>query len=254
MERLLTTTGRLCPFGCCYCFAASPSYQPFLNLVEVTKFQEIIAGYEYIQLACDTELFLNPPEALRLLREVVEANQNVSFITKMALSDRLIEKIALVSQEAKLKGLIVSGSISLTSLDSVAQYEPYSATPEQRINTLKNLYHSGIHTRVALRPLIPSVSLDELLELVDLTLPYTYGYYSGPLWLERLNQEMVSPGTVISKRPVPWMAGNPRWYCLEHPQKQQALAEYIQQRGSKLYQSSVEAIAATQFQYLAKVS
>lgn len=227
---------------------------------------------------------------MRLLREVVEANQNVSFITKMALSDRLIDKIALVSQEAKSKGLIVSGSISLTSLDSVAQYEPYSATPEQRINTLKNLYHSGIHTRVALRPLIPSVSLDELLELVDLTLPYTYGcgqnplviprkfllillssrlhlscnqlllttpytygYYSGPLWLERLSQEMVSPGTVISKRPVPWMTGNPLWYCLEHPQKQQALAEYIQQQGSKLYQSSVEALAATQFQYLDKV-
>jgi hypothetical protein len=49
------------------------------------------------------------------------------------------------------------------------------------------------------------------------------------------------------------MAENPLWYCLEHPQKQQALAEYIQKRGSKLYQSSVEAIAATQFQYLAKV-
>ncbi|MFB2972073.1 hypothetical protein ACE1CD_24200 [Aerosakkonema sp. BLCC-F183] len=212
------------------------------------------ADYQHIQLACDTELFINPQQALRLIEAVVEAGSNVSFITKMALSDHLVDRISQISHTARNKGIIVSCSVSFTSTHSATEYEPTAPAPDRRIDTLKKLYRAGVHTRVAIRPLIPTVNLWELEELVDRTIPYTYSYYSGPLWLPKLDPNFVAPGTVIRHRQVSWMPGNPRWYHLEHPQKQRSLAEHIERSGSYLYSSSIEAIAYTREQYFTRVA
>lgn len=83
MERILTTTGNPCTLGCKYCFAAAPQYNSFPNLSEVKQVSLFAADYQHIQLACDTELFLNPQQALRLIEAVVEAGSNVSFISEL---------------------------------------------------------------------------------------------------------------------------------------------------------------------------
>src|ERR1035437_7072993 len=88
----------------------------------------------------------------------------------------------------------------------VKKYEPRAPSPKNRIETIKNISQKGIYTMLALRPLLPDISNEELEEIIRLTKDYIVGYYSGPLYLNDDRIQKLLPKIIVKNE-----AKQPHW-------------------------------------------
>jgi len=149
-----------------------------------------------------------------------------------------------VSDEVSNNGNIFTFSVSLPCTDSSAIWEPKVPSPERRVNTLREVYESGIKTLLALRPLLPTVTDQELEDIVSRTKDYQYGYYSGPLYLKDLDHPSIQNITdlVIEEVQPHWMPEGNTFFKVERKGQMEALSEIIEKHGQKLYAGAAYAI------------
>ena len=246
-KRLSATTGELCPLKCTYCFASDPEYKSPVNLFEkVETLSSTIEDYQIIQPACDTEFLLDSIKAFNLLERLLKLKKDISFVTKMPIKKQNLSKLMELSDRYRQQGNLLSVSVTLTSIESSKIFEPIAPSPEVRIQTLRSLFENGIHTMVAIRPLIPSVPDSEIHEIVNKTVDLTFAYTSGPFWTK--HPEGLSGN--ISEESVSWMSGDQKWFQVSDPDREIAIINYISSKGKLLYESSVDAILSTKKSYL----
>jgi DNA repair photolyase len=170
---------RGCEHGCAYCFAR-PSHA-YMGLSAGLDFetklfakpnaaalleQELSApNYEAKTLAIGTNTDPYQPieREHRLMRGILEVlskmNHPVGIVTKSALVTRDIDILAPMAA----KGL-AKVAISITTLDRKLsrELEPRAATPEKRLEAIRQLTAAGIPVTVLVAPVIPGINDAEI--------------------------------------------------------------------------------------------
>lgn len=175
---------RGCEHGCVYCFARpTHAYQglsagldfetqlfakpdaPELLAKELAK-----AGYEprTIALGINTDGYQPIEREWRLTRRILEVLSDfghpVGIVTKSALVLRDLDILAPMAERG-----LVKVALSVTSLDhKLARImEPRAATPQRRIDTIRQLSEAGVPTAVLVAPVVPAVTDAELERILD---------------------------------------------------------------------------------------
>ena len=170
---------RGCEHGCVYCFArpthAYMGLSPGLDFESRLFVKEGAADLlerelsapsyqpKTIAIGTNTDPYQPIERSHRVMRSVLEVlertNHPVGIVTKSAL---VVRDIDILSRMAK-KGL-AKVALSVTTLDrSLARLmEPRAATPDRRLETIRQLSDAGIPTAVMVAPIIPAINDPEI--------------------------------------------------------------------------------------------
>jgi DNA repair photolyase len=230
---------RGCEHGCIYCYAR-PAHA-YLGLSPGLDFESRLffkpeAGAllekelsnpryrpQVIHIGGDTDPYQPVERTLRVTRAVIETlarfNHPFSIITKSALIMRDIDLMAPMAA----KGL-VHAAVSITSVDRrlARSMEPRAATPERRLEAVRQLSAAGIPTMVMFAPVVPGLN-DHELEAV----------------LERAAQAGArSAHYVLLRLPLEIKDLFEEWLATDHPDRARRVMSLVRQtRGGAAYQS-----------------
>jgi DNA repair photolyase len=87
-----------------------------------------------------------------LLKELLQSELSVSILTK---SDLVLRDIDILKQ---FKNITVGITITSTDEKACSVLEPGASSVERRLETLRKLHESGIHTYVFVGPIIPGIT------------------------------------------------------------------------------------------------
>ncbi len=170
---------RGCEHGCVYCFAR-PTHA-YMGLSPGLDFESRLfvkegaadllvrelsaASYQpkTIAIGTNTDPYQPIERSHRVMRSVLEVlertNHPVGIVTKSALVTRDID---ILSRMAK-KGL-AKVALSVTTLDRklARLMEPRAATPDKRLEAIRQLSDAGIPTAVMVAPIIPAINDPEI--------------------------------------------------------------------------------------------
>ena len=170
---------RGCEHGCIYCYArpahAYMGLSPGLDFESKLFFKPDAARLleaelshpkyrpELIHIGGNTDPYQPQERALKVTRSVMEVlvrfRHPFSVITKSAL---IVRDLDLLAEAAKLN--LVRAAVSITSLDRklARSMEPRCATPEKRLDAVKQLSAGGVPVTVLFAPCIPGLNDHEM--------------------------------------------------------------------------------------------
>jgi DNA repair photolyase len=170
---------RGCEHGCVYCYAR-PSHA-YLDLSPGLDFEtRLVAkpgaaallraelcklGYRPspIALGSNTDLYQPIERDWRITRELLEvlaeAHHPFSFLTKSTLVERDLDLLAPLAEQG-----LVHAFVSITTLDRdlARKLEPRAATPQRRLEVIRNLSQAGIPVGVMVAPVIPALTDNDM--------------------------------------------------------------------------------------------
>ncbi len=170
---------RGCEHGCVYCYArpthAYMGLSPGLDFESKIFVKEGAAallerelsapGYapRTIAIGSNTDPYQPIERTRRVMRSILEVlsrfNHPVGIVTKSALVTRDIDILAPMARRG-----LVKVALSVTTLDRALarSMEPRAATPERRLEAIKQLSDAGVPTSVMVAPIIPGVNDSEI--------------------------------------------------------------------------------------------
>lgn len=250
-ERVLTYSELSCPFNCKYCFTEdiNPEQKKnisYLSEKQLKLIEQLPEEVNLIMLGCDTEFFQSKKDSLKILRKLSVFNKDISIITRMPLSQDFIKELKDIDIKLNKKGNFLTFSESIPCLESAKEWEPNAPDPKQRIKTIKNVYETDIKTLIAIRPLLPTVSNEEIERVINLTKDYCHGYYSGPLYLKNLEHPMFKKENFsklkIEKLQPHWMPKDNIFYKIEKEEQIEFLDKKLKENNKPLFEGAAEAI------------
>ncbi len=152
--------------GCKYCYVQGYSHYPGAERVILYANTPDLVARELqrkrkkprrVYFSPSSDAFQYYPEvqdvSLRTMAVLLEADVELAFLTKGFITRRFLELFARHADR-------VFAQIGLTTLDRGLwrRFEPRTAPPELRIETIHALAHLGIRTTVRLDPLIPNLT------------------------------------------------------------------------------------------------
>src|ERR1700691_2953556 len=195
---------RGCEHGCVYCFArpthAYLGLSPGLdfesklfmkpNAPELLERELSAPGYvpKVIAIGTNTDPYQPIERQYKIMRGILEvldrAGHPVGIVTKSALVLRDLDILARMAQRD-----LVKVAISVTTLDPklARVMEPRAATPQRRLEALRQLVKAGIPTSAMVAPVIPAINdaeIERILEAVAATGVRNAGYVLLRLPLE----------------------------------------------------------------------
>jgi DNA repair photolyase len=175
---------RGCEHGCIYCFArpthAYLGLSPGLDFEsklfvkpdapELLERELSAPNYTPRTIAIGTNTDPYQPiertyQVMRRILEVLErAGHPVGIVTKSALILRDIDILARMAQRN-----LVKVALSVTTLDPklARVMEPRAATPQRRLDALRQLASAGVPTSVMVAPVIPAINDSEIERILD---------------------------------------------------------------------------------------
>lgn len=175
---------RGCYHGCAYCYAR-PTHE-YLSLGAGTDFDRKLLvkprARALLQAVFDKpswtgELLMfsgvtdcyQPLEAqYQLTRQCLELclayRQPCAIITKAPLIERDLDLLVALHEQTHVS---VAISIPIWNPDDAHALEPFVATPQRRMQTVRRLAEAGLDVAVNVAPIIPTVSDRDLLELLE---------------------------------------------------------------------------------------
>lgn len=248
-DRMLTYSQLSCPLDCRYCFVDDMNFNQkkgvsYLTEEQFELIEKLPEDIKLIMLGCDTEFFQNRRQSLEILERLAKHSKDISVITKLPLSAEFVERLQEVNTRLGQSDNLMAFSISLTGLESAKFWEPKVPSPEKRIETLKNVHNADIKTMVALRPLLPAVPVNELEDIIRQTKDYCVGYYSGPLYLKDLDDELLGDRSKLNIEELQphWMPEGNTFHKVEKPGQMEELIRLIASYNKPLFEGAAEGI------------
>lgn len=95
---------------------------------------------------------------------------------------------------------------------------------------------------LAIRPLLPDVSDEELAEIVDLTKNFVAGYYSGPLYLndDRISKLLPESIIEIEARQPSWMLDGNTFKEIEREGQMELLKNLVSSSGRQFFEGAAD--------------
>ncbi|NQU79080.1 radical SAM protein [Candidatus Woesearchaeota archaeon] len=219
--RVVVSTGGTCPLRCKYCYTYSDDFKAFpRNSPDkvVSDLRTFANRIDLVQLGYDTELFLRQKEAISLIEGVEDIGKDISFATKMHLSDQTIDSLSATNKRMRKALYPLPGTenyltafVSLIGFETARMLEPKAPSSENRIMTIKRLHDAGIPTYVFIRPLLPLVSDGELERLFDETRDFCDGYVIGKLYCDQEMMSSLGISQTSGKRRMVWGLDQRTW-------------------------------------------
>ena len=173
---------RGCEHGCIYCYARpshaylelSPGLDFETRLYAKTNAAELLReelskkGYEpsAIALGANTDCYQPIERKYKITRGILEVlaefQHPVTMVTKSALIERDLDILAPMAQKNLVKVFVSIGSLDR---ELARKLEPRAASPQRRLDVLRNLSASGIPCGVMVAALIPALN-DKTMEHV----------------------------------------------------------------------------------------
>ena len=249
-ERVLTYSQLSCPLECRYCFVDDMNYNQksgvaYLSENQFELLENLPDEIKTIMLGCDTEFFQSENDSLKTLERLSDLGRDISIITKFALRPSFLAKLKEVSAKLKQRGNLFVFSETIPCLESHKKWEPKAPIPERRIKTLKDASGQGLDTMVAIRPLLPDISEDEIRRIIELTKDSCFGYYSGPLYLKNLDSGLIDANDKslkIEKVQPHWMPAENEFYRIEKVGQMEYLREVLNKYSVPLFEGAGEGI------------
>ncbi|MFH0814579.1 MAG: radical SAM protein [Candidatus Falkowbacteria bacterium] len=248
-DRVLTYSQLSCPLNCRYCFVDDLNFNQqrgvaYLSEKQFELIDRLPDEIKLIMLGCDTEFLQYKKEALAILERLAQKKRDISVITKLTLSKEYIRRLKEIAERVSEQGNILAFSVSILCTDSAGKWEPKVPNPEKRIETLRRAFDAGIKTLVALRPLLPTLSDEELEEVVAKTKDCCFGFYSGPLYLKSLEHPLLTDlsGLKIEKLQPHWMPQGNIFYRIEKSGQMELLKQILQRYNKPLFEGAAEGI------------
>ncbi|MDI1363404.1 MAG: PA0069 family radical SAM protein [bacterium] len=230
---------RGCEHGCIYCYAR-PAHA-FLGLSPGLDFESKLffkpeagkllerelskPGYkpQVIHIGGDTDPYQPQEKTLRVTRAVIETlarfNHPFTIITKSALISRDLDILGPMG-----KAGLARAAVSVTTLDRklARSMEPRAATPERRIDAIRQLSEAGVPVTVMFAPAIPALN-DHEMEAV----------------LQRAAEAgATSAGYVALRLPLEINDLFQQWLATDHPDRAKRVMSLVRQiRGGAAYDS-----------------
>ncbi|MEK7634872.1 MAG: radical SAM protein [Patescibacteria group bacterium] len=252
-DRVLSYSKLICPLDCKYCFSedlnnTQSSNSAYLSEEQFELLKDLPEEIKTIMLGCDTEFFQNKNEALDVLRKLSDSGKDISIITKLVLDDEFVKNLKDVSNEMNKKNNFITFSVSIPCFESSNKWEPKVPKVEKRIDTLKRVSDAGINSMVAIRPLIPNLEESEIDKIIDLTNPYVFGYYSGPLYIKSFNNGLLSEneltelGCVFDEIEPNWMLKGNKFIKIENPKLMEHLHNKVMSYNKEFFDGAAQGI------------
>ena len=230
---------RGCEHGCIYCYAR-PAHA-YLGLSPGLDFESKLffkpeagkllerelskPGYkpQVIHIGGDTDPYQPQEKTLRVTRAVIETlarfQHPFTIITKSALISRDLDILGPMG-----KAGLARAAVSVTTLDRklARSMEPRAATPERRIDAIRQLSEAGVPVTVMFAPAIPSLN-DHEMEAV----------------LQRAAEAgATSAGYVALRLPLEINDLFQQWLATDHPDRAKRVMSLVRQiRGGAAYES-----------------
>jgi DNA repair photolyase len=244
--RVVVSNGGICPLQCSYCYTYSQDFRSF-PAKSADKLVDDLGTFanriDIVQLGCDTEMFLRQNEAVRMIRGVANLDKDVSFATKMCLSDRTIDELASINNDMRQPKYHSLGTenymvafVSLTGIETAQKLEPKAPSPEKRIQTIQRLHNAGIPTYTYIKPLLPSTSREELARLFDATSDCCDGYVLGLLYADQDMLSRLGMDATEVQGKMSWGLDQRDWIIFED-QRVQGMVEQ-----GKIFAHSIDAV------------
>lgn len=228
---------RGCEHGCIYCYARpahaylglSPGldfesklfFKPEAGRLLERELSKPTYKPQVIHIGGDTDPYQPQERTLRVTRAVIETlarfNHPFTIITKSALITRDLDILGPMG-----KAGLARAAVSVTTLDRrlARSMEPRAATPERRLDAIRQLAQAGVPTTVMFAPAIPSLN-DHEMEAV----------------LERAAQAgATSAGYVALRLPLEINDLFQQWLATDHPDRAKRVMSLVRQmRGGATY-------------------
>jgi DNA repair photolyase len=163
---------RGCAHGCVYCDARANQYglaESFEERIFIKENALEVLGRQLPRLqrgvvasggVCDS---YQPIEKERgLTREVVEVLHHHRFpVEVLTKSDLVLRDLDLYEEMARQSWACVFFTITTFDEHIAQRFEPGAATPERRLEALRQVARTGVTTGVAMMPLLPGISDDD---------------------------------------------------------------------------------------------
>ncbi len=175
---------RGCEHGCVYCFArpthAYLGLSPGLdfesklfmkpNAPELLERELSAPSYvpKVIAIGTNTDPYQPIERRYKIMRRILEvldsAGHPVGIVTKSALVLRDLDILARMAERN-----LVKVALSVTTLDAklARTMEPRAATPQRRLDTLRQLVKAGVPATVMVAPVIPALNDDEIERILE---------------------------------------------------------------------------------------
>jgi DNA repair photolyase len=155
-----------CALGCSYCYIQGYSHYPgpervvlFENTAEVVRdeLRRKRRRPRRVYFSPSSDAFQYPPEVqevtFQTMSVLLEAGIEVAFLTKGFISDRFLRLFKGLPQ-------LIFAQVGVTSLDHGIwkAFEPRTAPPSKRVESIRSLREIGIETTARLDPLIPDLT------------------------------------------------------------------------------------------------
>ena len=177
-----------CSHGCKYCYgcclaekSGASCYAKWIKPVLVENTLEILKedimhvkdkGEVFVESVSDAYMpGADPKVTHKVLELLALSGFTIFLLTKNASVVRDLNLFKRFNQRIKVGFTIVTPNDELRG-----KVEPNSSPIEDRIAVLKELHEVGLHTVVSLEPLLPNVSIEDYLQLVEKIDPYVKSY------------------------------------------------------------------------------
>jgi DNA repair photolyase len=252
-DRVLTYSKLICPLECKYCFVEALNNDQqkrvaYLSEEQLTLLSQLPINVRTIMLGCDTEFLQNRKEALSVLEKLVLLGKNISIITKLTPDQDFINKLKIFNQRLVRQGNVLTFSISIPCVDSSSNWELKVPTPKRRIECLNNANESGLPCMVAIRPLIPNLNKTEIDYIIDNTHTSVFGYYSGPLYLKKTDQnslsliDLLNPDILVEEVQPDWMPLGNIFLKIENKELMNYLKTKAAEVGKPVFEGAADGI------------
>jgi DNA repair photolyase len=253
-DRVLTYSNITCPLECAYCFANEiirgheNEQGIYLSEEQFGLLEQLPPDIKTIMLGCDTEFLQDKAQAIDVLKRLSTMGKDISVITKLPLNEEFVGQLTEIAGDLKANNNFTTFSVSLACTESKDKWEPRTPSIQSRVDTLRRVANAGIDTMVAIRPLIPNVSENELDTIVDLTKDYAFGYYSGPMYLKELSdktitaEELKTLDCIVSEEveDVHWMPEGNRFLKIESPALMSYSKNKVEQSGRVFFEGAAD--------------
>jgi DNA repair photolyase len=175
---------RGCEHGCVYCYArpthcylghsAGLDFETRLyaktNAAELLEAELAAPGYQPKTIALGTNTDPYQPlerryEITRRILGVLERTRHpTGIVTKSALVTRDIDILARMARDSLAK---VALSVTTLDRDLARRMEPRAATPERRLDAIRQLSAAGVPTAVMVAPIVPSLTDAEIEAILE---------------------------------------------------------------------------------------